>query len=272
MTLGHALSLRLHRLFRATAVALLLMAMASTAYADGPQFVFDLTVQPPASPRDPFQVQLTETLTGATPGVNAGITYKLVVVDPGNQVHVLLGPVSVANSFGGGHAASTVGYWPEQNGEFTFRVVRIDGSAETTLVERRAATDKALASGRGLPSPAQLDGEFAVTAIRVTPEQPIVGQAVRIEVSAANFSAEAVSRTVTVVLSDDSGDQTLGTGSFALDPGLSGAGEMNWVPERATVGVLNVMDQELPVTVLDHAPPPASIEPANSQPDETDCD
>ena len=94
----------------------------------------------------------------------------------------------------------------------------------------------------------------------------------RIEVSAANFSSQPVSQTVTVVLSDDSGDQTLGTGSFALDPGLSGAGEVNWVPERATVGVLKVMDQELPITVLDHALPPASIEPANSQPDESDGD
>jgi hypothetical protein len=249
---------------------LLLMSVVSSADADGQQFAFELSVQPPANPRDPFHVRLTETLSDEKPGVNASITYKLVVVDPTNQVHVLLGPVSVANSFGGGHAASTVGYWPEQNGEFKFRVVRIDGTVETTLLERRAATDLSLASA--LTAPAQTDGQFVITGIRVTPDQPIVGQPAEIDVSATNLSAQPVSQTVTVVLSDDPGDQTLGMGSFALDPGFSGAGAVNWVPARATVGTIKVRDQEVSVTVLDQAPPAPADPAAPSQAPESDAD
>src|SRR5207253_5003034 len=167
-----------------------------------------LNVDSPTSTQDSFHVHLTEALVGAKPGVQVTITYKLVVVDPGQQEHVLQGPVSVTNSLGGGHAQSTIGYWPPQNGEFIFRVVRIDGPTETVLAERRATTDKAAVVAPALPPNVSLGGGFAITGLRITPDQPVVGLPVTIEVAATNSGPEPVTQAVPVVLTDDSGELT----------------------------------------------------------------
>jgi len=188
-----------------------------------------------------------------------------VVVDPDNQQSVLLGPVTDSNSFGGGHGETTIGYWPRQNGEFTFRIIRIDGNSETLLAERRIATDKAAIMAPPVPSGSTRDGQFAVTGLRTIPEQLVVGQSVTIEVAVTNSSALPVSQTVPVVLSDDFGDQTLAIGSFTLDAGLSGTGEVSWVPDRTTVGALKAGDQILPIVVTDGVPTSGPIQSDQSE-------
>src|SRR5579871_3843996 len=122
----------------------MLFGPTSIAWAEDGHYEFRLSVDPPAKMLDPFQLTLTDDVVGAKPGVTVSINYELVAIDPDGASHLLLGPVTESASFGGGHGQTTYGYFPRQNGEFTFRVVRLDGSAQTVLIERRAATDKAL--------------------------------------------------------------------------------------------------------------------------------
>jgi hypothetical protein len=231
--------------------SMLSVAFASSASADDAHYAFELAVGAPTSTRDPFQIHLTETLVGAKPGVMVTVTYKVVMVEPDNQETVLLGPVTDSSSFGGGSGRSTIEYRPRQNGEFKFRVVRIEGNVETVLIERRVITDKALAVSLPSVPGTRPDGQFAITGIRTAPERPSVGQPVTIQIDAINSSTQVVSQTVPIVLSDDSGEQTLAIGSFTLDPGLSGTGEVSWVPDHVATGVLRAGDQAIPITIVD---------------------
>lgn len=264
----HRIVLAIHRLLALAIAAVPLALFVPSAWADDAHFAFELAVDPPANMQDPFHVQLSETLVGARPGLKVAITYKVLVVDPDNYQSVLLGPVTESNSFGGGHGQSTIEYWPRQNGEFTFRIVRIDGELETILVERHVATDKALTITLSSPPGTSPDGQFTITGIRTVPEHPTVGQPVTIEVDATNSGTQLVSQTVPVVLRDDSGDQTLAIGSFTLDAGLSGTGSVSWVPDRASIGELKAGNQILPIAVQDGAAGATSNQ--SDQPDVTD--
>jgi hypothetical protein len=217
---------------------------------------------------DPFQLTLTDDVVGAKAGVTVSINYELVAIDPDGASHLLLGPVTESTSFGGGHGQTTYGYFPHQNGEFRFRVVRLDGSAQTVLVERRAATDKGQIIRPVAPPNTRPDGRLEVTALQLEPAQPVVGQQVTIEVEATNFSPDAQTETFPVLFVDDTGQQTLSTGTFSLAPGTSGSGLVSWIPQAATSGTLEAGGQRMPVTIAGgptntdaqasvDAPPPA---------------
>ena len=258
----------------AVAFALLLLAPAATAFADDAHYQFDLSVDAPASTGDPFRVQVTETLVGAKPAVKVSIVYEIVVVDPNGAERVLQGPVSEVNGLGAELQHMTSRYWPRQNGEFSFRVVQLDGAKQTVLAERRLTTDKVpvLALDAPLTTP-QSGGEFAVTGLRTDPVQPVAGEPVNVLVDAANSGGESVTQTVPVLFVDDTGQHLLATGSFTLVPGSSGTGEVTWIPQRATTGLLEAGSQSVPITVIDGPPaepadPSDQVSPPDSPPDE----
>jgi hypothetical protein len=254
---------------------LLLLTPAATAFADDAHYQFDLSVDAPASTGDPFRVQVTETLVGAKPAVKVSIVYEIVVVDPNGAERVLQGPVSEINGVGAELQHMTSRYWPRQNGEFSFRVIQLDGAKQTVLAERRLTTDKVpvLALDAPLTTP-QSGGEFAVTGLRTDPVQPVAGEPVNVFVDAENSGAESVTQTVLVFFVDDTGQQLLATGSFTLVPGSSGTGQVTWIPQRATTGLLEAGNQSVPITVIDGLPvaapadPSDQVSPADSPPDE----
>jgi hypothetical protein len=203
---------------------------------------------------DPFHLTLTDEVVGAKPGVTVSINYELVAIDPDGASHLLLGPVAESTSFGGGNGQTTYGYFPLQNGEFTFRVVRLDESAETVLVERRVSTDKSPIIAPAAPPNTRPDGRLEVTALQLNPAQPVVGQQVTIEIEATNFSPDSQTETFPVLFVDDAGQQTLSTGTFSLAPGTSGSGLVYWIPQFATSGMLEAGDQRVPVTIAGGSP------------------
>jgi hypothetical protein len=259
---------------RAVAVALLLLAPAATALADDAHYQFDLSVDGPASTGDSFRVQVTETLVGAKPAVKVSIVYEIVVVDPSGAERVLQGPVSETNGLGAELQHITIRYWPRQNGEFLFRVVQLDGAKQTVLAERRLPTDKVpVLALDAPPTTPQSGGEFAVTGLRTDPVQPVAGEPVNVLVDAANSGAESVTQTVPVLFVDDTGQQLLATGSFTLVPGSSGTGQVTWIPQHATTGLLEAGNQSVPITVIDGpaaapADPSDQVSPPDSPPDE----
>lgn len=183
------------------------------------------------------------------------------------------GPVSETNSFGSSHRQTNAEYWPHQNGAFIFRIVRLDGPAETTFVERRVATDNAAELGPTAPPNTRPDGQLQVTGLRMEPTQPVVGQPVTITVDATNFSTEPATQTLPVLFVDDGGQQLLATGTFTLAPGTSGTGRVSWLPQHAGSGLLQARDQSVPVTVLG-SPPTLSdslddVEPLDGSPEES---
>ncbi len=258
----------------AVAVALLLLAPAATALADDGHYQFDLTVDAPSSTGDSFRVQVTETLVGAKPAVKVSIVYEIVAVDPNGAERVLQGPVSETNGLGAELQHITIRYWPRQNGEFAFRVVQLDGPTQTVLAERRLTTDKASVLALDAPpTTLQSGGEFAVTGLRIDPVQPVAGEPMNVLVDAANSGAEAVTQSVPVLFVDDTGQQLLATGSFTLAPGSSGTGQVTWMPQHATTGLLEAGNQSVPITVIDGPPvapgdPSDQVSPADSPPDE----
>jgi hypothetical protein len=243
---------------------LLVFAPAATVWADDAHYQFELSVEAPSSTEDSFHVHVTETLVGAKAGVQMSVIYNIVVIEPSGEQHVLQGPVSETNNFGGGQQHANIGYWPRQNGEFTFRVVQLDGPKQTVLVERRVTTDRAAVLGPVSVPNTRPDGQFAVTGLRTDPPQPIVGETVNVQVDAANTSTESVTRTLPIVFADDSGEQLVATGTFTLAPGLSGTGHVTWIPQRATTGLLEAGDQTVPITILD-SPPAASADSSDQQ-------
>lgn len=250
----------------------MLLAPASVVRAEDAHYTFQLTVDPPANTNDPFHIHLAEELVGAKPGQQVSITYELIAVDPDGSSQVLLGLVSESNSFGGGHQSTNYGYWPRQNGQFAFRVVRLDGSQRTVLAEQRLATDQAAQLEPVPPPNTRPDGRFEVTALTVDPPQPGVGQTVTLEVDALNSSRDTVTQAVPVLFVDDSGQQLLATGTFSLAPGTSGSGQVYWIPQHSGSGLLQAGDQSVVVTVLDSPAGVPSPSEEQSVPDESPGD
>ena len=139
---------------------------------------FQLAVDPPADSNDSFRIYLAEELVGAQPGHQVSITYELIPLDPGGSSHVLLGPVSESSSFGGGYQSTNYGYSPRQNGQFAFRVVRLDGNQQTILAEQQLTTDQAVQLGPAPLPDSRPDGRFEITGLSIDPPQPSVGQTV----------------------------------------------------------------------------------------------
>jgi hypothetical protein len=221
----------------AVAFALLSLAPAATAFADDAHYQFDLSVDAPASTGDPFRVQVTETLVGAKPAVKVSIVYEIVVVDPNGAERVLQGPVSETNGLGAELQHITIRYWPRQNG--AFRVVQLDGPNQKVLAERRLTTDKVpVLALDAPPTTPQFGSEFAVTGLRTDPVQPVAGEPVNVLVDAVNSGGASVTQTVPVLFMDDTEQQLLATGSFTLVAGSSGTGQVPWIPQHATTGLL----------------------------------
>jgi hypothetical protein len=166
----------------------------------------------------------------------------------------LLGPISESNGLGGEQQHTTIGYWPRLNGEFTFRVVQLDGSKQSVLAERRAVTDSAVVTATETPATTPSDGRLTVTGLRTDPGQPVVGEPVEVHVDAANLSSEPVTLTVPVLFVDDAGQQLLATGTFTLVPASFGTGQVTWIPQRATTGLLEAGEKTVPITVVDSLP------------------
>jgi hypothetical protein len=59
---------------------------------------------------------------------------------------------------------------------------------------------------------------------------------------------------VPVFFVDDVGQELLATGTFTLAPGTSGTGQVTWIPQRATTGLLEAGGQTVSVTVVESLP------------------
>jgi hypothetical protein len=117
-----------------------------------------------------------------------------------------------------------------RNGQFAFRVLRLDGNQQTLLAEQHLTTDQAVQLEPVTPPNTRLDGRFEITGISVDPPRPSVGQAVALEVDATNSSRDTVTQAVPVLFVDESGHQLLATGTLSLAPGTSGPGQVYWNP------------------------------------------
>ena len=155
------------------AVIVWLAAISTIVAADPPpRWDFQMAIQAPQSPSEPFVARVSLTLLGSRVGnvvPSVSTTYSVLAVAPDGTKHPLTeGATEQANIIGLMRHVDFE-YQPKQNGEWTFQLWQRDGAHEVLLIERRASTDKASQPAiRG-------DAQF-VSAIRTDPVQPVVVQ------------------------------------------------------------------------------------------------
>ena len=237
---------------------LLTVLMVPTPAAADVHWEFQLSVDPPQNPNDPFVAHVVVSLVGSYPGFvmpqPAVTRFLLTATGPDGMEHELIGtpagPAIASDSAPGGSSRVNASYVPDQNGDWTFNLWQLDGGNKQLVVQRRVHTDKAR-----LPFTSDA-GARLVSAVHTDPAQPIVGQPAMIIVE---FGAEARAAGITQVplsVVDESGMQPLGMVSM----GPTGTASVTWVPRQATAaGLLQAGDQIVPLVVVDApaSPPPA---------------
>ncbi len=203
-----------------------------------------LSVDPPSTANEPFKANLTVTLVGSRPGMwlspPAVLTYRWAVTGPAGEQAPLT----------------------EKLSQWTSEPVQLTGTVLHSQFE--VATDKALQSP-ALPPRNNAADTPLVSAIRIDPTQPVVGQPATVFVDMANLPLAAAIDRVPVNLIDDEGMHELGS---IASPGPGKTGSLAWVPQQPiSDGMLEVLGFSVPVVVEDAAPTPA---PDGVEPDTTD--
>jgi len=231
-----------------------------------------LSVDPPSTANEPFKANLTVTLVGSRPGMwlspPAVLTYRWAVTGPAGEQAPLTEKLSQWTSepvqLTGTVLHSQFVFWPDQNGDWDFRIWQLDAGKETLAMEQKVATDKALQSPTLPPRNNAADTPL-VSAIRIDPIQPVVGQPATVFVDMANLPLAAAIDKVPVNLVDDEGMHELGS---IASPGPGKTGSLAWVPQQPiSDGMLEVLGFSVAVVVENNASTPA---PDGVEPDTTD--
>ena len=78
-------------------------------------------------------------------------------------------------------------FWPDQNGDWDFRIWQLDAGKESLAIEQKVATDKVLQSSASPPRDSAAADTPLVSAIRIDPTQPVVGQPATVFVDMATL-------------------------------------------------------------------------------------
>jgi hypothetical protein len=244
----------------AAVIGLLAATSAVVASESPPHWDFQLAIQAPESPGEPFVVQVGLTLLGSRVGnvvPSVSTTYSVLAVAPDGTKHPLTEGATEQANIVGWMRHVDFHYQPMQNGEWAFQIWQLDGTREVLLIEQRVPTDKASQPAiRG-------DAQF-VSAIRTDPVQPIVGQSVTILVDLTNQAPGAL-REIPINLIDDEGVHPLGS---VANPGPGNTASLVWVPQQSIAdGLLEALGFTVLVVAQDAAAP---LTQDGVEPDTTD--